>query len=353
MISMKSVLLALSCLLMVFCSWAQDAPVKVDSTAVPDSTQVVFDTLGVDTSSTTEKKQFEIEKPNLDKATFQSLESHSEPFYGSDKKKTTVGTFEPTRIPIQTQKEKDRIRKREEEVEISIPKDLCGEILYIQRFAPINLKDLSNKELALIREKDSISGVSNFIEIQRFYNQLLYRKFNESLEEFVAEYNRDSGMQTIYVRDFEEIQADSIRFLLKPRFSIVDLLAKDAMKEERGSNDKTELSFFIYDKARDTAYCDHENLTFLSLKLQEFDKLCEDGTARELTDYTLELTLKKAVAPHHLYERYTNSFNSSRELTSSERAENLVKAVFTQVLGYAVIFGGIYIITNISLRRSS
>lgn len=170
---------------------------------------------------------------------------------------------------------------------LSIPKNLCGNTLYVQKFAPIRIEDLSQKEIDRILQGDS-SNMQDFIETLDLYNSFLYRKFNQQIDEELKLRVEIFEFKMIYARDFFETQNDSVRYLLKPDFSIIEIFQNRQNQDAYRKKTKLEFKYFIYDKQRDVAFKDQLNLYSFFIKLENYQSICKSGELQFLSPFELE-----------------------------------------------------------------
>lgn len=205
-----------------------------------------------------------------------------------------------------------------------IPIEIGSQNIYIEKFSPIYIQDISEEQLELLGVNDKKEGLGDFLAVLENYNKVFYRKFNTALETNIANLKNSEKIKTIYLRDFNENDDESIRYIISNNYSIVDIyLASKSARQD----DEDKLGYYVYDKETKTKHKMSYDLTTLLLRLDAYYDLKGNGKLQDFTQESLDKMLNKI------------EFEAPKERR------------FSKVSWGVFIFAGVAILTNLLLNN--
>lgn len=168
--------------------------------------------------------------------------------------------------------------------QIVIPQDISCETIYLEKFEPILTKDFSKYDFSALSGEDSIQNMSEFIELQRVYNKILYREFNSNTNSIIKGINMESYLKPIYIRDFKESADSSIRYIIRNDFKLMDIYQLSKKKQESYYSGGS-LKYYIYDKKLNISYDSYDNIGQLVGTLNYVHSNCTEMQGKDSASF--------------------------------------------------------------------
>ncbi len=176
------------------------------------------------------------------------------------------------------------------ESDIEVPISLGSNNVYVEKFSPIYIQDLTEEQLEKLGFGEESSDFGAFLSILENYNKVFYRKFNSALESNIASLENADKFKTTYLRDFDENQDKSIRYIVSNNYSIVDLYLAS---KDRDIDLESKLGYYVFDKETNTKHKINYNLTTLLTRIDTYYNMEQRGMMSDLSQESLTKLLNK------------------------------------------------------------
>lgn len=182
----------------------------------------------------------------------------------------------------------DSTSKNTRHEDFFIPMDLMDNTIYVEKFSPIYVQDLTEEQLQRIYGDRKTKNMSDFLELLNSYNVVLYRKFNDYIQGNIDELEYKGNFKQMYLRDFKESNDTNIRYIITNDFSIVDVFL-DIKDEVRTVN--ATFSYYILDKKTGKKYKKSEDIRELAPMVNFYYKTeaTSDITNMDAEDFQKDL----------------------------------------------------------------
>lgn len=126
-----------------------------------------------------------------------------------------------------------------------IPLTCLSETIYIEKYEPVSSHEIAQAitNRKNTSSKDSIRGKNQILEGANFFNLIVYRRINNSVDMLINE-TKDTLISTVHARDRKENITGDYRYFILNDFNFTAF------------DDKTEIreGYYIYDQETDTKY---------------------------------------------------------------------------------------------------
>jgi hypothetical protein len=194
-----------------------------------------------------------------------------------------------------------------DEYEVSvIPISIGSSDVYIEKFSPIYIQDLTDKQLIGVglADSDDNEDMSIFIDLLVSYNKVYYRKFNSSFQASIENLKNKDKVKQMYLRDFNETADKNIRFIIRNSYSIIDIYSEYKRSGIRSGD--AEFGYYIYDKQTDTKFHFMNDLNTLLEKLDAYYEFEKKGKLENLSQRALDKKLEKVSYKEEKVKSYSS-----------------------------------------------
>jgi len=206
------------------------------------------------------------------------------------------------------------------ESEHEIPLDLGTGQIYMEKFSPIYIQDISDSDFDRISSfHKSKSNLSDFVEFLDIYNQVFYRKINSYIDQTKEQYDWSARISPMYLRDFNESNDENYRFIIVSEHSLVDIF----LSSKYGEPMQKAFNFRLVDKKNGIKYSPVNNIDLLFAKL----------------DYYYESSTGKSpkIMSQELFDQQLSRVKYKPRIDMKERIRTIASQSVTAVLYLSVI----------------
>ncbi|MGD1845742.1 MAG: hypothetical protein ACFB10_10160 [Salibacteraceae bacterium] len=237
---------------------------------------------------------------------------------GQSQTNDTTSNSEPSEFGANLKLDRDR-----EYEGLSIPLELCGQTLFLQKYDPVYLHEIDSLDFKIIGYSNE--KLDEYLLGLKVYNQVVYRQLNELLKEFIEE-NADlkGRVELMGFRDFRESKSSDVRFILQRNFTVSDLLLSSEREEAVGGLEEG-LTYSIFDRQNDTVYRAIEDLREFQIMFENYNVLCDNDHLSKFTESDLEESLRNA--EYKRYQDYKTS-QAAQLVNAVEAGDSMSQAQF-------------------------